>query len=299
MKHFLIKILLFLLTFAALEMSVSYIIYYKNVSNFAYKRFTVPKQRSLIIGTSRAAQAINPDILSVRLGCPPSYNYCFTIADSPSGEVYFNAITKMVDTSYNNGFFLIAVDPWFISSSFHDGEETIYETDRVLGKMKTYHMNPNVEFILRYFSFTDFSWFGIGSKLLDNGQLYVPVDYSVEEKSRVLASRIEEYKSNNREFSSYRLMWLEKTIIYLLDYGDVVLCRLPVAEEMLELENARFPSFNTTIKDLAVKYSLNYYDLTDRYNDYPTNDGNHINYKYVDQLTNEICDSIILNNKVY
>jgi len=50
-----------------------------------YIRFTTPKQASLILGTSRAAQGLQPAVIN-EIGKTQLFNYAFTLGQSPFGE---------------------------------------------------------------------------------------------------------------------------------------------------------------------------------------------------------------------
>lgn len=52
-----------------------------------YIRFTTPKQNNLILGTSRAAQGLQPDVFKDILETDV-YNYAFTVTHSPYGPTY-------------------------------------------------------------------------------------------------------------------------------------------------------------------------------------------------------------------
>ena len=80
-----------------------------------YLRFTNGSHQSMILGTSRAAQGIRPDVLNQKLAQRFSEinNFSFTLLHSPFGEVYFDAVKTKLDSSPTGGsqLFLIAVDP--------------------------------------------------------------------------------------------------------------------------------------------------------------------------------------------
>ena len=79
-----------------------------------YVRFTSPKQQNMILGTSRAAQGLQPEVFDEIL-MRSINNFAFTIAHSPFGKVYFESI-KRKHNQRRGGLFVIAVDPWSISS---------------------------------------------------------------------------------------------------------------------------------------------------------------------------------------
>ena len=58
-----------------------------------YVRFTTEKQQNMILGTSRAAQDLQPKIFEKILKKEIN-NFAFTVAHSPFGEVYFESIKR-------------------------------------------------------------------------------------------------------------------------------------------------------------------------------------------------------------
>lgn len=61
-----------------------------------YMRFTTSKQNSLILGTSRAAQGLQPKFFDSILK-ETILNYSFTVAHSPFGKTYLRSIKKKMD----------------------------------------------------------------------------------------------------------------------------------------------------------------------------------------------------------
>ncbi|RZK48424.1 MAG: hypothetical protein EOO59_16825, partial [Hymenobacter sp.] len=83
-----------------------------------YARFASPPAGSLVLGTSRAAQAILPSALAARLGRHydgPWLNYAFTLAESPYGPGYLSSIRRKLAAGTTQGLFILAVDPWSLS----------------------------------------------------------------------------------------------------------------------------------------------------------------------------------------
>ena len=83
-----------------------------------YLRFTSPKQQNLILGTSRAAQGLKPEIFRNVLG-KDFFNYSFTNAHTPFGPVYLESI-KRKHLEKKRGIFVIAIEPWSLCSWTED-----------------------------------------------------------------------------------------------------------------------------------------------------------------------------------
>ena len=121
-----------------------------------YLRFTGAPRSSLIIGTSRAAQCLLPDVMNPMLDRAGAhgdlFNFAFTIAHSPFGPTYLDAIRGKLDANTKNGTFLVTVDPWSLSVNKDLSAATTVppEKDRTLGQQWFYNGTPNFEYLLRH-----------------------------------------------------------------------------------------------------------------------------------------------------
>ena len=125
MKKFLFKLFLFLITFFLFI----YIFFSKLEDQLAqdnfYFKFTTPKQSSMILGTSRALQGLIPEIINKELNID-IYNYAFTVMNSSYGPSYLNSIKKKLNKNSKDGVFILAVDPWSISTKFNPSDDLNY-----------------------------------------------------------------------------------------------------------------------------------------------------------------------------
>ena len=80
-----------------------------------YLRFTTSKKKSLIIGDSRSAFGLRPDILNNELSRNDIYNFSFDIHTSPFGKIYYEKIKEFLEPS-NDGLFIISVTPYSLSN---------------------------------------------------------------------------------------------------------------------------------------------------------------------------------------
>lgn len=247
-----------------------------------YVRFTTPKQQNMILGTSRAAQGLQPEVFEKILKKEIN-NFAFTIAHSPFGEVYFESV-KRKHNKKNDGLFIIAVDPWSISSwcSSPNDLSQFRENKLCLNKTRIVDMNPNVFYILDnlsgkykdilfnknpYMFLHNDGWLEISNIKMD----------SISVADRV-SSKIETYRYEHlpkTNFSSTRLQYLIKTVCYLKEYGDVYLVRLPIHEKMMEIEKELMPDFDSKIKE-AIDLSDGYLDMTPQNSLFNYTDGNHL-----------------------
>ena len=267
-----------------------------------YVRFTTPKQQNMILGTSRAAQGLQPDIFEQILKKDIN-NFAFTIAHSPFGKVYFESV-KRKHNKKADGLFIIAVDPWSISSwcSSPNDMNQFRENNLCLNKTRIVNMNPNVFYILDNLS-------GKYSDILfkTNPYMFLHKDGWLEisnikmDSSSVanrVSSKIETYRYKHlpkTNFSSIRLQYLIKTINYLNDFGDVYLVRLPIHEEMMEIEEDLMCGFDLKIKE-AIDLSDGYLDMTPQNNLFDYIDGDHL-FKDSGKKVSRFIANWILDNK--
>ena len=223
-----------------------------------YLRFTSPKQKSLIIGTSRAAQGIRPSIMDSVLDAKrfntPIYNFAFTILHSPYGKTYYDAIdSKLVKDNFN-GLFIVAVDPWSISLRTNLNYDI--ESKKELSKLTYFNMNPNYDYLMNAYKSSMFNL--LPNKFIkdeslflhSNGWLEVTINMDKYVLKKRTMSKIKTYEegSKTNKISNKRIDWLERTIRLLEKHGKVVLVRIPVHKEILTIENKICKSFDSIIK---------------------------------------------------
>jgi len=299
MKKFLKQLFIFSILPIAVFVITS-IIYADGFIDPFYLRFTTPKQKNLIIGSSRAAQGIVPQVLTKNLK-KDFYNYSFTISHSPYGEAYYISIIRKLDKNTKNGIFIVTVDPFSITSHLgKDGKES-FVNEKMLQNQLTVSMNPNVEFIIK----NGLSpWRAIFTHhrtvknditfLHKDGWLEVKYPWTEEKYKVNLEGKIRDYRKDQmkRKLSSHRIFYLEKTIQFLQEHGTVYLVRIPTAKEMYDLENDLLPNFNSLIQGIAVKYKVDYFDCSKDYSIYQTTDGNHLFHPSGRKFSQALCDSI-------
>lgn len=245
-----------------------------------YLRFTSPRQQNLLLGTSKAAQGLQPSVFMEILETD-FYNYSFTIAQSPYGPTYLESIRKKLDPTTTNGIFVLNIDVYNISSNDFDpnDDKNFGEEQLALGTTQLINLNPNPIYLINHVSrrgrilkpTQDYMF------LHDDGwlELAIPVD-STASVQRV-AAKVAELKRKSPEFvfSNSRMEYLIKTIEFLKGHGSVYLVRLPVHPNIMEVERDYMPDFDAKIK-AAVQHSDGYLDLTSRNAEFFYNDGIHL-----------------------
>ncbi len=217
MKRFLTKLFFFTLMVGA---SVYFLLLKADgYTDPFYIRFITPKQKNLIIGSSRAAQGLQPDIFKEVLK-RSFFNYCFSIDHSPFGSVYLESIKKKLDSKTSDQLFIVTVDPWSISSQTNDPNNSseFREVNLCLDNTKFVNINPNPFYL---FNNTDGKYYKLlykGSNLMflhDNGWLEISLDMDSISVEKRLERKIEAYREKHLpvyKFSSTRVKYLIETI---------------------------------------------------------------------------------------
>lgn len=247
-----------------------------------YLRFTSPPQKNLIVGTSKAAQGIQPEVLKKELGIA-FYNYAFTVSHSPYGRSYFESIKKK-HKKEKGGTFIVTVDPWSISSYCQDpNDETKFrENTSCVAITENVNAFPNYEYLYKNL---DGNYRHILIKANDkillhnDGWLEVfDIDMSSEEVQKRVTKKVKNYRSKylqQAKLSQVRLHYLEQTISYFKEYGKVYLIRLPVSSSIYAIENELMPDFDSIIEPM-IEMSNGYLDMTPFNEEFNYTDGNHL-----------------------
>jgi len=286
-----------------------------STDNF-YLRFTSSKQNSLIIGTSRSAQGIHPNILDsvLNLGDINSiYNYSFSINNSSYGKEYYYAIKNKINESGQNGLFIITVDPWAISSdtTLHYNKIDI---ESVFHSMRYHNSCPNYEYLMKKYKK---GWGNILLKRIEsnilfrnrhsfgkiNGsftylrkdgllEVYTSMDSVYVKKN--IQKKINHYNKSMRKnkFSEFRFSYLRKTIELLKNHGEVYLVRMPVHSSLLKIENSFDSEFNNRMINFANRNNLEYLNFTNDSIQYSYTDGNHLYIKDAKKYSIRLAEKI-------
>lgn len=305
MKKFLIKISLFLFCMGIFGI---YVFSFADGSTDPfYLRFASPRQSSLILGTSRAAQGIQPKILDEILESDKNhkfYNYAFTLGHSPYGPTYLQSIKTKINSKTNKGVFIVTVDPWAISSTKENPNDfsNFREKERILGKVTINNVSPNIQYLLfgfegSYINILKNKYQNTALFLHKDGWLEVDVPMDSVSVNKRISQKIRNYRNINLplfHFSELRLLYLEKTIMYLKEYGSVYLARLPVHPKMLEIEKSLMPDFDEKINQLVKSRKIPYLDMTNNNEQYEFIDGNHLYKTSGAEVSKKIAEWIMM-----
>jgi hypothetical protein len=272
-----------------------------------YARFASPPAASLVLGTSRAAQGIQPGVLAARLGKRyegPWLNYAFTLAESPYGPGYLSSIQRKLAPGTRRGLFILAVDPWSLSlpkKALDTKHLRFPEANSMVSQLADVNQNPNLDYLAHYLHKPFYQLLlntdtaHVVERLHPDGWLEIalpPPSADTALLRRRTAEKLATYRklAASSAFSEDRYYSLQETIRFLQGQGQVVLVRLPTGAQMAALERQFLPGFDSrlrgTAETLHVPY-LNYLDLP-----YPTNDGNHITRQAAAQFSQRLAADI-------
>ncbi|MFC0263481.1 D-alanyl-lipoteichoic acid biosynthesis protein DltD [Fontibacter flavus] len=306
-KKFLFKVLIF---FGFISVSITVVFLLENgTADPFYQRLITGQKKSLIIGTSKAAQGIVPSVLNQKLGLEKEdeiFNFSFTIVHSPFGKVYNERIFQKLKPNSKDGIFIITVDPWSLSADCKDIEnESNYIENRLfLGKISkvnsiyihweyilSHYINSYYEIILRYFM-------NNSMKVHPDGWLEVNLKQGDIGYENRVKSREKEYieRVKNQCFSKERFKSFENLIVTLKERGNVYLVRLPVDPKLIGFDKQVLPDFDTKISSIVKKYGIQYLDYSDKTDLFSYTDGEHIQKKSAKIISGEIANLILDNS---
>lgn len=304
MKRFLLHVFLFSLLFGAFCFFVFSLA--DGETDEYYIKFTTPKQFSLIIGSSRAAQGIQPKVLNEVLQDSKLYNYAFSRVHSPYGKAYYNNIKrKLEDSQSKRGVFIIEVNPWTLSCTIEDNESEgfFYENNSFINKVDCVDCNPNLEYLILGYQQPYYNL--LYDKIVKREEVYAHIDsngwsevlnigsnYNFEKAEN---NTIEQYQlelKNYTGISVYRLDYLKQTICFLQQHGRVFLVRMPLSKRMLALEDTLIIDFDMKMQEISKLFAIDYLNFTITSEKYRFIDGHHLDFDSGQQISKYIANHI-------
>lgn len=307
MKKFLTEVLLFSAVLLITMLAVFYMADGKTDSY--YLRFTTGKQHSLIIGTSGAAQGLQPvvfDSVLYKNSEHHFFNYSFSLFDSPFGPDYYSSIKRKLDPAVQNGIFIIVVNPWSLCSDLKNPNDSanFIEHKGFMGKTKFVNLNPNIPYLVESYGEPYINiirkWKGTADmNLHEDGWMEIDVSMDSAEVAKRIAVKEEDYRKSYLpvyKFSTLRMEYLYKTISFLQVHGKVFLVHLPLSPVMSDLEYELMPDFDEKMHMLVEKTKVGYLDFRKMDNPYQYVDGNHL-YKTSGKIVSEIVAGWIAKSR--
>ncbi|WP_186755687.1 hypothetical protein [Echinicola salinicaeni] len=274
-----------------------------------YRRFTTPKQSALILGNSKAAQGIVPEVLNSELEDvfnTKIYNYSFTVYNSPYGPVYLESIKRKLKDGIKGSYFIVTVDPWSISSYKEAPNDTALfdENHQFLKDIEKVDLNPNWYYIKDHYrkSFYEIplQWIKPGySKLHQDGWFETTgemKDVAITKRRKFMVNFYEGYLKKY-SFSQTRFNYLKQTISFLSKYGKVFLVRMPLHPDILNIEEKVIYDFDFKMKQLSKEKNIPYKDFNNISDVYVFKDGLHLDPESGKNLSVEISKWIRKENR--
>ena len=268
--------------------------------DFNYLRFTSPDQSSMILGVSKSAQGLQPQIFNKVLDRNDMFNYSFNAFISPYGNTYLESIKRKLDSRTTDGIFILTFDAWSLGSKTDDPNDSsnFREINLCLDNYFV-SLNPNIPYLLKYYEGKYIDIFRKSNnkiKLHNDGWLEVNVAMDSLSRAERLDKSVKHYNKIYTpywKFSELRFEYLSKTIEYLNRYGSVFLVRLPVHERLLELENQVIANLDEKIFELAERHDVVYYNFPDSSSEYIYTDGIHLGKNSGEEISKKIANRIL------
>jgi hypothetical protein len=306
-KNLIFKIAILALLLVTVYIGSSYKLTQGFVDSY-YPKFTY-KSGSMVLGLSRGIYGITPSVIEEEFGntiSKPVLNFAFDRVQSRYGEVLLNAVKQKIDTTSKNGLYILSISPasFFVSKSMSDTNLDKLDEDRYLDRMTYFNLNPNFEYVRKCFDGSLYRAF-IGSpeiirKSHKDGWIEFKEGF---ENYTVSKKQIDGWKEENRlgyikvgdmeVKSEYRISKFKETVLYLQNYGRVVLVRMPLDKDFIELENKHWSNFDTRMNEIANNLDVSLFNYSKTTGDFRTFDGSHLFGTSAIKFTKILCEDII------
>ncbi|WP_353777922.1 hypothetical protein [Winogradskyella sp. 3972H.M.0a.05] len=307
MKRFLIKTILFSLMLALGFLAL--MTQADGSSDEFYLKLTSPKQSSLIVGSSRAAQSIQPQYINDKVE-DSLYNFAFSILHSPFGKAYHDLISRKLNTQTTDGIFIIEVNPWTLSSQTEEREDSLNfrEVGSFVDKTHFVSIKPNPEYLIESYQEKNLNFITKKYRrgeyqtfyVEDDGWLEVVIESDMFSTAERTKRKINSYRkkldAQYKGFSKTRFDYLIKTIKMLQERGEVYLLRIPVNDDMYALELELMEDFDNKMERLSETYDVPYFNFMNKRSHYQYTDGHHLTIDSGKQFSEELA-SLILSNR--
>lgn len=266
-----------------------------------YLKFTSPKQKSLIIGSSRAAQGLQPRIMNSYFEDKSLYNFSFSRIHSPYDKAYYKTIIDKIEPDIKDGLFVVCVNPWTISDLNNRIEENPFQ-DKISFLETTWYVNTKPNFSYLISSYENRNIEIISNKLdarknfvHDDGWFQVNIDEGDISRQKRIDETVKSYKRLTKQYtgvSDEKMYYLLKLIEYLKGKGQVYLVRLPINSQMFLIEEEYCSSFDMQLKKISDKTNVEYINFMSDRDLFQYTDGHHLNVESGEELSKELSKRI-------
>ena len=199
----------------------------------------------------------------------------------------------------------MCVNPWSIATIGKELEnpDTFREKGNFIDRTYWVDLKPNIEYLLESYQARNvdiiLNKFKRGTYqtffVTDEGWLQVTIESDMISISERTKNKMASYREKLKDyggFSSLRMDYLEKIINLFQEHGSVVMVRLPVNDEMLNMEMQLMPDFDEKMANLSKTFKIPYINFISDRNDYSYTDGHHLDIKSSEELTKVLAERI-------
>lgn len=300
----------------------------ENADTNGLNRLKPIRCNSMIFGTSRSAQGVNPAILKGRLAESGDwYNFSFNLSSSPWNKAYTRAILSKIQCSISedfSGHFLLFVDPWSMDGQTGKGENSF---------MHEAWFNPcsigysKLQFILHTTNPLSAIGGGEGTDLFaivgavprrirtwlesadvrasgvqENGWLPNSKRKTAARVEKDITSKVAFYRKNKHRGDHWPGHSNEEALIFLIEAikdmdesAKITLVRPPVTNAMHALEQKRFPEINDWMQTFSLAHGIQKIDANEQWDDRSDeqfNDAHHLHVKGANKFSSFLADEL-------
>lgn len=300
MKHFLRKLVWFLSVPTILIILYVASFHYGGL-DFYYNKVTGERYNSLILGNSKPAQGIIPNILNDNLSLDQEnsfYNFAFAANYSPYGPLYYEKVMAKIEPSGREGLFIISVDPGSLSSNtIYPNDESLFEESQsFMGKISSVDKAINLDYILfrqeAYYKKVFRNLIRGSGKLHDDGWLEVKLNNDNANMLRRTKESLERYKKVEYRFSDKRFSYLKKLVAELKTRGRVFMIRMPMNKTLLDYQESVNPYFEDLLLEFSQFEKVPYRSYLNKSEKYSYTDGVHLTRESAVIFTSDLSNWI-------
>jgi hypothetical protein len=316
MRAFFFKILVFIAVLVLIySLSLNKLL--KGYVDQYYNKFTW-QPKNLVLGLSRAHNAINPRTLeiegsSIGMKDYSTLNFAFNKVQSSFGELYIEAVKKKLKnkTEKNNAIHIVCVSPASLSAPKNIQDDNLFKLDQksIFGKLKTYNKNPNYNYVTTCLEKPLYSIF-LKEKHFKNQITHTNGwnEVKIEYRGNIITQKnsdywrglvLREYKriEKKERKSKYRIHNLVKLINYLKNSGEVYVVRIPAHKDIIEHENQTWHDFSKQIDSLSIKNNVLFLDYSNKFNQFKYYDGTHMESNSAKKFSAMLMKDIIKSKR--
>lgn len=282
---------------------------------------------SMVFGSSRSAQGVNPFILERELPTTGKWqNFSFNLAVSPWNDAYVDAIEQKLECSLEADevpHFLVFVDPWMLDGLTGGGEKTWLNADWAdvcdMNTIRFAWHKTNPLDVIGYGSGMDL--FGaiatVPGQLMQlvrgtesisrkglraNGWLPNPKKKTPHEIAKAIDEKVDVYRKGKTIGAiwpgSENMAALERCIHILktsASQSKIYLVRPPTSEKMRALEDEWFPDTNRELRRISEQHAIAFLDTHHDWSERDMrhfNDGHHLNMEGANAFSQYLAQAI-------